>query len=81
MQALDAAIAAQATLAFDAIGGGTLASDILEAMEAGAMRLQPEFRRYGTTVHKQVYIYGSLDPAPTELKRRYGMAWASAAGW
>jgi len=80
-EALDAAIAeTQATLAFDAIGGGTLASDILEAMEAGAARLQPGFRRYGTTVHKQVYIYGSLDPGPTQLKRTYGLAWG-VGGW
>ncbi|MGZ6078793.1 MAG: NADH oxidase, partial [Myxococcaceae bacterium] len=63
-----------------AIGGGTLASDILEAMEAAAARLQPGFRRYGTTVHKQVYIYGSLDPGPTQLKRTYGLAWG-AGGW
>ncbi|MGZ6035645.1 MAG: NADH oxidase [Myxococcaceae bacterium] len=78
---LAAAIAeTQATLAFDAIGGGTLASDILEAMEASAARLQPGFRRYGTTVHKQVYIYGSLDPGPTQLKRTYGLAWG-AGGW
>ena len=80
-EALAAAIAqTQATLAFDAIGGGTLASDILEAMEAGAARLQPGFRRYGTTVHKQVYIYGSLDPGPTQLKRSYGLAWG-VGGW
>ncbi len=80
-EALAAAIAeTQATLAFDAIGGGALASDLLEAMEAAAARLQPGFRRYGTTVHKQVYIYGSLDPGPTQLKRTYGLAWG-VGGW
>ena len=80
-QALAAAVAeTQATLAFDAIGGGTLASEILEAMEAAATRVQPGFRRYGTTVHKQVYIYGSLDPGPTQLARTYGLAWG-AGGW
>jgi hypothetical protein len=47
-----------ATLAFDAVGGGTLASEILGAMEAAAARSQPGYRRYGTTVHKQVYLYG-----------------------
>ena len=81
MQTLAAAVAeTQATLAFDAIGGGTLASVILEAMEAAATRVQPGFRRYGTTVHKQVYIYGSLDPGPTQLARTYGLAWG-AGGW
>ena len=80
-EALAAAVAeTQATLAFDAIGGGTLASDILEAMEAAATRVQPGYRRYGTTVHKQVYIYGSLDPGPTQLARSYGLAWG-AGGW
>jgi NADPH:quinone reductase len=80
-EALDAALAeTQATLAFDAIGGGSLASDILEAMETAAARLQPGFRRYGTTVHKQVHIYGSLDPGPTELRRTYGLAWG-VGGW
>lgn len=80
-QTLGAAVAeTQATLAFDAIGGGTLASVILEAMEVAATRVQPGFRRYGTTVHKQVYIYGSLDPGPTQLARTYGLAWG-AGGW
>jgi len=27
------------------------------------------YRRYGSTVHKQVYIYGTLDPRPTEITR------------
>ena len=36
--------------------------------------------RYGSTVHKQVYIYGSLDRGPTELTRSYGMAWG-IGGW
>ena len=63
-----------ATLAFDAIGGGTIASDILNAME----RAQPplaSYTPYGTTVHKQVYIYGSLDFAPTVIERRFGLTW------
>ncbi len=63
-----------ATLAFDAIGGGTLASDILNAME----RAQPplaSYTPYGTTVLKQVYIYGSLDFGPTVIERRFGLTW------
>lgn len=68
-----------ATLAFDAVGGGDLASRILTAMEAAASA-GAEFSRYGSTVHKQVYIYGGLDPEPTVLKRAYGMAWG-VGGW
>ena len=80
-EALARAVAeTQATLAFDAIGGGTLASQILEAMEAAAARSQPGYRRYGTTVHKQVYIYGNLEPGPTQLDRTYGLAWG-VGGW
>lgn len=68
-----------ATLAFDAIGGGRLASQILTAMEAVAGATGP-FSRYGSPVHKQVYIYGGLDRGPTELTRSFGMAWA-VGGW
>ena len=72
--------ATNATLAFDAIGGGKLASQILGAMEAAASRHVKGYQRYGTTTHKQVYIYGGLDPRPTELVRTYGMAWG-IGGW
>jgi NADPH:quinone reductase-like Zn-dependent oxidoreductase len=69
-----------ATLAFDAIGGGKLASQILTAMEAAANRKAGGYSRYGSSVHKQVYIYGGLDTGPTELARNYGMAWG-IGGW
>jgi hypothetical protein len=69
-----------ATLAFDAVGGGPLAQELLVAMEAAATRLQPGFRRYGTSIHKQVYLYGSLDTGPTVLQRVYGLAWG-VGGW
>ena len=69
-----------ATLAFDAIGGGALASQILAAMETAAAAAMPSYSRYGSSVHKQVYIYGSLDTRPTELRRSYGMAWG-VGGW
>jgi threonine dehydrogenase-like Zn-dependent dehydrogenase len=77
----DAIAATGATLAFDAIGGGKLAGQILVAMEAAALR-QPgqEYSRYGSTVHKQVYVYGSLDRGPIELARGFGMAWG-VGGW
>jgi hypothetical protein len=64
-----------ATLAFDAIGGGRLAGQILTGMEAAASAAAGGYSRYGSAVHKQVYIYGSLDRGPTELTRSYGMAW------
>jgi hypothetical protein len=31
-------------------------------------------------VHKQVYVYGTLDPGPVELNRAFGMAWG-VGGW
>lgn len=69
-----------ATLAFDAIGGGTLASDILTAMERVGSKDATGFNTYGSPAHKQVYIYGGLDFSPTTLNRAYGMAWG-IGGW
>jgi NADPH2:quinone reductase len=69
-----------ATLAFDAIGGGPLASQILNAMEAALARKATSYSRYGTSTHKQVYLYGGLDTRPTEIKRNFGMAWG-VGGW
>jgi NADPH:quinone reductase-like Zn-dependent oxidoreductase len=69
-----------ATIAFDAIGGGRLASQILTAMELALNKTAKEYSRYGSTTHKQVYIYGSLNTGPVELVRNYGMAWG-VGGW
>jgi NADPH:quinone reductase len=69
-----------ATIAFDAIGGGPLAGQILRSMESAAGKNAKTYSRYGSTVHKQVYLYGGLDPRPTELARDYGMAWG-VGGW
>jgi NADPH2:quinone reductase len=69
-----------ATIAFDAVGGGPLVGQILRAMEAAASHTIKTYSRYGSTVHKQAYIYGGLDPRPTELARDYGMAWG-IGGW
>ncbi|MGH9054918.1 MAG: zinc-binding dehydrogenase [Acidimicrobiales bacterium] len=71
--------ATSATLAFDAIGGGKLSSQILACMEAAA-GAGGDYSRYGSSIHKQVYIYGGLDRSPTELTRTYGMAWG-VGGW
>jgi NADPH2:quinone reductase len=72
--------ATSATLAFDATGGGKLAGQILACMEAAAVASASEYSRYGSTRHKQVYIYGGLDRGPTELNRNFGMAWG-VGGW
>jgi NADPH:quinone reductase len=76
----DAVTATSATLAFDATGGGKLASQILNAMETAAAKSTSEYSRYGSAVGKQVYIYGGLDPSPTILTRTFGFAW-NIGGW
>ncbi len=69
-----------ATLAFDAIGGGKLAGQLLTGMEIAATRKMTSYSRYGSTTYKQVYIYGGLDTGPTELNRAFGMSWG-LGGW
>ena len=69
-----------ATIAFDAIGGGKLAGQILTGMETAINKTAKVYSRYGSSVHKQVYIYGGLDLRPTELNRGFGMAWG-VGGW
>ena len=76
----EALVKTGATIAFDATGGGTLASTILSCMEAALNRTAKEYSRYGTTIHKQVYLYGNLDTRPTEIYRNVGMYW-SVGGW
>jgi NADPH:quinone reductase len=76
----DALVATGATIAFDAIGGGKLAGQILACMEAALNRTAKEYSRYGSTTHKQVYIYGGLDTSATEFNRAFGMAWGMG-GW
>jgi NADPH:quinone reductase len=76
----EALAATGATLAFDAIGGGPQAGQILACMETAINRSAKEYSRYGSTTHKQVYIYGSLDTGPTTFNRSFGMAWG-VGGW
>jgi NADPH2:quinone reductase len=76
----EALVATGATLGFDATGGGRLAGQILTCMERAAMKTAKEFSRYGSTTHKQVYIYGGLDRSPTQFNRAFGMAWG-IGGW
>ena len=75
-----ALVATGATIAFDATGGGKLAGQILGCMEAALNKTAKEFSRYGSTTHKQVYLYGMLDTSPTEFNRNFGMAWGMG-GW
>ena len=76
MEDLIAALSATgATLAFDAIGGGKLAGQILAAMEIMLNSKPGAYSRYGSSTHKQVYIYGRLSLEPTILGAAYGMAW------
>jgi NADPH2:quinone reductase len=49
-------------------------------MEIVASANEPGFSGYGSTTHKQLYIYGGLDNSHTELRRAYGMAWG-IGGW
>jgi len=76
---IDAIAETGAMLGFDPIGGGTLAGQILTAMEAAASR-GAAFSRYGTSEPKKVYIYGALDLGPTILNRAFGLTW-DLAGW
>jgi NADPH2:quinone reductase len=81
LQLTEALVATGATLAFDAIGGGKLAGQILNAMEVAINRMHKgAYSRYGSNVMKQVYIYGGLDMGPTELVRGFGMTWGMG-GW
>jgi len=76
----EALVETGATIAFDAIGGGTLASQILTCMEMALNKNTKLFSRYGSTTHKQIYIYGGLNAGPIELTRNYGQAWG-VGGW
>ncbi len=75
-----ALVATGATIAFDATGGGKLAGQILACMEAALNKNATEYSRYGSTTHKQIYLYGGLDTSPTEFNRNFGMAWGMG-GW
>lgn len=74
----EALVATGATIAFDAIGGGKLAGQILSCMEVAANRTAKVYSRYGSSVNKQVYIYGGLDTGPTTLNRSFGLTWSVA---
>ena len=79
-QLVEAIAATGATIGFDAVGGGKLTSQILNAMEAVASRNLEGYSRYGSNTFKQVYIYGALDLGPTILNRGFGFSW-DVGGW
>ena len=76
----DALVETGATLAFDAIGGGKLAGQILTCMETAANKTAKVYSRYGSSVHKQVYIVRQPRSRPVVLNRAFGMAWG-VGGW
>lgn len=76
---VDAIAQTGAMMAFDAIGGGTMAGRILSAMERVASRGLP-YSLYGSLTPKKVYIYGMLDVSPTVITRNFGFSW-DVAGW
>ena len=76
----DALVQTGATIGFDATGGGRLAGQILGCMEAALGRTATEYSRYGSTTHKQMYLYGGLDTGPTEFVRNFGFSWGMG-GW
>ena len=69
-----------ATLAFDAVGGGPLAGQILGAMESALVAKSSSGSPYGSPIHKQLYIYGRLDRSATTTPPSVGMAWG-IGGW
>lgn len=80
-QLAEALVATGTRLAFDPIGGGPLAGQLLMAMEAAQQqRSSQPYSRYGSLAHKQVYIYGSLDRGPIVLPPGLGYSW-SVSGW
>ncbi|WP_295207409.1 zinc-binding dehydrogenase [uncultured Brevundimonas sp.] len=80
-QLIDAVTETGATVAFDAIGGGSLGGEIMHAMERGAVNRMTEYSRYGSSTYKQLYVYGALDTSPMILNRlAFGFQW-SVSGW
>lgn len=74
-----AVTATQATMAFDAIGGGKLVSQILTVIEQVA-NSGAAYSRYGSSCPKHAFIYGALDLSPTVLTRNFGFVW-DVSGW
>jgi NADPH-dependent curcumin reductase CurA len=78
-QLVDALARTGVRLGFDAIGGGTMAGQLLGAMERAATQ-GAAYSRYGSNERKKVYSYGLLDTTPTVLPRTFGFQF-EFAGW
>ncbi|MGV2168842.1 zinc-binding dehydrogenase [Agrobacterium tumefaciens] len=78
---VDAVAETGATVVFDAVGGGTLGSDMLRAIEKAAARDLTRYSPYGSAVSKHLYSYGMLDYSLAVLDRlAFGFDW-SVSGW
>ncbi len=79
---VEALVATGATIAFDALGGGSVGFDILKGMETAATLKGGSRSSYGSTTFKKLYIYGGLNASePLLLKPHAGMggfSWAVA---
>ncbi|GGY46190.1 zinc-binding dehydrogenase [Parvularcula lutaonensis] len=74
-QLIEACAETDATVGFDAVGGGDLAGKILTAMEMAQQRKLTEYSRYGSDTYKHVYIYGRLDLGEVRVPPSVGMCW------
>lgn len=81
-QLADAISETGAMMAFDPIRGGTLANQIIVAMERAAKRANADapFTIYGSNIPKRLYVYGVLDFAPLMLSPGTDFAW-QMGGW
>lgn len=79
---VDAISQTGAMLAFDPVRGGTLANQIIVAMEHAAKRANPDapFTIYGSNVVKKLYVYGALDLSPMTMNLGTDFAW-QMGGW
>ena len=57
-----------------------MAGTIVTAMEEALSAKGKSYSRYGSPIHKQVYIYGMLNPGPRILEGNLGAAWG-VGGW
>ena len=64
-----------ATVAFDAIGGGELAGQLLNAMHEVFSDDRGNLPTLNGGLWKNLYIYGGLNPSPTVIKRSFGLDW------
>ena len=64
-----------ATVAFDAIGGGELAGQLLNAMHEVFGDDRGNLPTLNGGLRKHLYIYGGLNPSPTVIKRSFGLDW------